>query len=97
MLWRSVDIDKSHFHHSTLNVFMLHVLNLQENPEFRKETIVFLIDSASPRVSEAVRRLMGQNKIMIILFPVCTVNIVQAFDLVVFVGIKRIRQTAGAT
>jgi hypothetical protein len=52
------------------------------------------MDSASPRVSEAIRRLMGQKKIMIILFPVRTVNIFQAFDLVFFVAIKRIQQTA---
>jgi hypothetical protein len=94
MLWRSVDIDESHFYHSTLNVFMLYVLNLQENPEFLGETIMFRMDYASLQVSEPVRRFIGQKKIMIILFLVCTVNIFQAFDLAFFVDIKRMKQTA---
>jgi hypothetical protein len=52
------------------------------------------MDPASLDVSKPARRLMGQNKTMIMLFLVCTVNIFQTFDLVLFVGIKIIKQTA---
>jgi hypothetical protein len=74
MLWQSVGIDENHSDHSTLNVFMLYVRSLQKNPAFLTETIVFLMDPASPHVSEAVWRSMGQKKIMTIHFFVRSFN-----------------------
>jgi hypothetical protein len=61
---------------------MLYVLTLQVNPEFLKKPIVLLMDAASPHVSEAT------------LFPVYTVNIFQACDMVFFLGIQMMKQTA---
>jgi hypothetical protein len=52
------------------------------------------MDSALPHVSERVLRLLGQNKIMAIVFPVHATNIFQTMDLVFFSASKKLKQIA---
>jgi hypothetical protein len=48
------------------------VVNLRVQPQFENETAILLMHSALPHVSERVLRLLGQNKIMAIVFPAHT-------------------------
>jgi hypothetical protein len=67
-----------------LNVFIPYVANLCVQPQFENWTAIHMMDSALRYVSELVLRLLGQNKIMAIVFPVYMTNIFQALDLVFF-------------
>jgi hypothetical protein len=75
-------------------VFIPYVANIRQRPEFENEPAVLLMDSALPHVSERVLRLLGENKIMAIVFPAHTTNIFQALDLVFFGALKKLKQTA---
>jgi hypothetical protein len=52
------------------------------------------MDSASPHVSERIPRVLGENRIMAIVFQAHTTHLIQALDLVLFGAMKTIRQTA---
>jgi hypothetical protein len=43
----------------------------------------------------SVLRLLGENKIMAVVFPTHTTNIFQALDLVFFSALKKLKQTIG--
>jgi hypothetical protein len=70
------------------------VANFRVQPQFKNETAIPMMDSALPHVSERVLRLLGQNKIMAIVFPARTTNIFQTLDLVFFSASKKLKQTA---
>jgi hypothetical protein len=70
------------------------VASLRAQPEFENETAILMMDSAVTHVSERVLRLLGQNKIMAIVFPARTKNIFQVLDLVSFSVLKKLKQTA---
>jgi hypothetical protein len=76
------------------NVLVPYVAQLRNKSEFMNEPAVLLMDSALPHVSERVLRLLGQSRIMAIVFPAHTTNIFQALDLAFFGVLKKLKQTA---
>jgi hypothetical protein len=68
-------IDENLFDEDISHVFIPYVSNLRGKPEFADETAVLVMDSASPHVSDRVLPLLGQNKIMVIVFPAHPTNI----------------------
>jgi hypothetical protein len=77
-----------------VSVFTPYMANVRQRPEFANEPAVLLMDSALPHVSERVLRLLGENKIMAVVFPAHTTNMFQPLDLVFFGALKKLRETA---
>jgi hypothetical protein len=71
-----------------------YVTNVRRNPDLANEPAVLLMDSACPHVSERVLKLLGQNRIIVLVFPAHTTNLFQALDLVFFWVLKKLKQTA---
>jgi hypothetical protein len=87
-------INEELFFEYMLRAFVPYVTAFCDKPEFANQTAVLLMDSALPHVSERVLQLLGQNKILIVVFPAHTTNIFQALDLTFFAVLKKLKQTA---
>jgi hypothetical protein len=77
-----------------VSVFIPYVANVRQRPEFANEPAVLLMDSALSHVSERVLRLLGENMIMVVVFPAHTTSMFQALDLVFFGALKKLKETA---
>jgi hypothetical protein len=86
-------ISEELFFEYVTNAFVPYVTQLRDKPEFMNESVVLLTDSALPHVSERVLRLLGQNRVMAIVFAAHTTNIFQALDLAFFGVLKKLKQT----
>jgi hypothetical protein len=75
-------------------VFILYGMAVRNQREFQNETAVLLMDSAIPRAFERVRRILGQNHMTAITFPVHTTKLFQALDLVFFGVLKKLSASA---
>jgi hypothetical protein len=91
--WNPAYIDEELFFEYISNVFVPYAVNLRVQPHFESETAILMMDSALPQVSKHVLRLLGQNKIMAIIFPDHTINIFQSLDLVFLSALKKLKQT----
>jgi hypothetical protein len=87
-------ISEELFFEYVTNVFVPYVTQLRDKPEFMNEPVVLLMDFPLPPVSERVLRLLGQNRVMAIVFPAHMTNIFQALDLAFFGVLKKLKQTA---
>jgi hypothetical protein len=87
-------IDENLFHEYISEVLIPYVANLREKPEFANEIAILLMDSAPAHRSERVLRLLGENRILAVVFPAHTTNILQALDLVFFGAMKKLKATA---
>jgi hypothetical protein len=76
------------------SVFIPDALVVRDRTGFQNETAVLLIDSAISHTSPRVRRISGENHMMAITFPVYTTNLFQAFDLVSFGVLKKLKVSA---
>jgi hypothetical protein len=76
------------FHDYLTSVFIPYIQHLRENPVFAHELGVLLMDSVGAHVSERNLRLLGENKIIALVFPAHTTNLFQALDLVFFGAMK---------
>jgi hypothetical protein len=77
-------------------VFIPYVLTVRDRTGFENGTAVFLLlmDSPIPHTSERVRRPLGENSIIAIIFPAHTTNLFQALDLVFFGVLKKLKASA---
>jgi hypothetical protein len=76
------------FHEYLTNVFVPYILRLREDPVFADQLGVLLMDSVAAHISERNLRLLGENKIIALVFPAHTTNLFQALDLVFFGALK---------
>jgi hypothetical protein len=86
-------IDESTFFEYITDVLIPYVNSVQQNHDLYREYAVVLMDSAGPRVSEGVLRVLEENRIMAIVFLDHTTYVVQALDLVLFCALKTIKKT----
>jgi hypothetical protein len=66
------------FHEYLTNVFLPYIQELRENPVFADELGVLLMDSVGARVSERQIRLLGENRIIGLVFPAHTINLLDS-------------------
>jgi hypothetical protein len=69
-------------------VFVPYILQLRENPVFADQLGVLLMNSVAARRSEGNLRLLGENKIIALVFPAHTTNLFQGLKLVFFGALK---------
>jgi hypothetical protein len=81
------------FYEYIYEVLIPYLVHLREKPIFANETAILLMDSAPPRLSERVLRLLGENKMLAGVFPAHTTNVVQALDLVFLGAMKKLKAT----
>jgi hypothetical protein len=86
-------VDESTFFEYITHVLIPYVNSVRENPDLYNEYAVLLMDSASPHVSERVLRVLGENRIMAIVFPAHTTHLFQGLDLVLFGALKTVKKT----
>jgi hypothetical protein len=82
------------FYEYISTVLVPYVTNVRSNPDLANEPAVLLMDSACPHVSERVLRLLGENRIIVLVFPAPPTILFRALDLVFFGAIRKLKQTA---
>jgi hypothetical protein len=86
-------IDENLFYEYICEVLILYIVHLPEKRIVANETAILLMDSAPAHRSERVLRLLGENKILAVVFPAHTTNIFQALNLVFFGAMKKLKAT----
>jgi hypothetical protein len=82
------------FYEYISTVLVPYVTNVRSNRDLANEPAVLLMDSVCPHISERILRLLGENRIIVLVFPAHTTNLFQALDLVFFGVVKKLKQTA---
>jgi hypothetical protein len=82
------------FYEYLTNVFVPYILHFRENPDFA-ELGVLLMDSVGGRVSELNLRLLGENRIIALVFPADTTNLFHALDFVLSAAMKNNNNSLG--
>jgi hypothetical protein len=82
------------FHECLTNVFVPYIQHFRENPDFA-ELCVLLMDSVAGRVSERNLRLLGENRIIALVFPANTTDLFQAFDFGLSAAMKNNKDSLG--
>jgi hypothetical protein len=92
--WIPVYVDEPLFYEYRSTVVIPYVTAVRCRPELENDPAMFLMDSAFPYTSDRVRRILGENNIIAIIFPAHTTNWFQALDLVFFGALKKLKPTA---
>jgi hypothetical protein len=80
---------KQLFHEYLVAIFIHYIHQFRENPAFPDELDMLLMDSVGAYVSERNLRLLGENWIITLVFPVNTTNPFHGLDLVFFGAMKQ--------
>jgi hypothetical protein len=89
-------IDENSFYEHISQVLLLYVAKLRENLDFAYKTDILLMDSAPAHKSEQVLSTLGENKMLTVMFPFHTMNILQALGLVFVDAMKKLKATPPA-
>jgi hypothetical protein len=81
------------FHEYLLKIFIPYIIIIQYYPVFTHEFGVLLMDSFGAHISERNLRLLGEHKIIALVFPAHTTNLFQALDLVFFGAMKHTKES----
>jgi hypothetical protein len=87
-------IDEELFYEYISSVFCPYLQDVRNKLGAEEEMAVLLMDSCKPHCSQRVLRLLGENRVLAIVFPSHTTNLFQMLDLSFFGVLKHLKATA---
>jgi leucyl-tRNA synthetase len=88
------DITEKLFSNYISTIFISYLMAVRDRIGFQNETAVLLMDTAIPQTSERVWQILCETHILAITFPVHTTSLFQAFDLVSFGVLNKLKVSA---